>query len=305
MRSWNDMPVRLRRYSRTAAFVGGLAALVCGLASAFVLIPEGGWTTPFVTMQLQLGSSGGTLQDGATSWGASAESALASWNGVADRVEYRVVRDSNAPIANGNGVNNVFWSSSVFGQPFGADVLAVTTHWSQGGHRVEADVVFNNQFEWNSYRGHLYPDVEDFHRVALHEFGHALGLDHPDEFGQVVVAIMNSAESDVDTLQSDDIAGIRALYGGGSGTTTTTVVSSSTTSTSTTLPTFGSAKQCRRECPIKDQLKACIGECDNPTPGTSRRFCKKICRKGSRRARKQCGQRICVWAGSPSGAFVR
>jgi hypothetical protein len=61
----------------------------------------------------------------------------------------------------------------------------------------------------------LQPDVHDLHRVALHEFGHMVGLDHPDENGQTVNAIMNSHESSVDTLQPDDIAGAVALYGDG------------------------------------------------------------------------------------------
>ena len=43
-----------------------------------------------------------------------------------------------------------------------------------------------------------------------------LGLGHPDEAGQEVVAIMNSygLGLPVDTVQPDDIAGARALYGG-------------------------------------------------------------------------------------------
>ena len=49
---------------------------------------------------------------------------------------------------------------------------------------------------WNSYRGNLRTSgatsVHDFMRVALHEFGHVLGLDHPDENGQRVTALMNS-----------------------------------------------------------------------------------------------------------------
>jgi hypothetical protein len=39
-----------------------------------------------------------------------------------------------------------------------------------------------------------------------------VGLDHPDEIGQTVVAIMNSVISNVDRLQPDDIAGAEALY---------------------------------------------------------------------------------------------
>src|SRR4029453_9686971 len=55
----------------------------------------------------------------------------------------------------------------------------------------------------------------DFRRIAIHEFGHTLGLDHPDQDGQHVSAIMNSHISDVDTVQADDIAGAEALYAEG------------------------------------------------------------------------------------------
>src|SRR5690606_6794214 len=53
----------------------------------------------------------------------------------------------------------------------------------------------------------------DIRRVAIHELGHVLGLDHPNQAGQSVVAIMNSRVSDIDTLQSDDIAGGQLMYG--------------------------------------------------------------------------------------------
>ena len=65
----------------------------------------------------------------------------------------------------------------------------------------------------------------DFYRLALHEFGHAAGLDHPNlDGGQSVVAVMNSGnqavggpQSAVDHLQADDIAGAHAIawVGGG------------------------------------------------------------------------------------------
>ena len=82
---------------------------------------------------------------------------------------------------------------------------------------VEADVIFNNAFHYDSYRGPLDPDVEDFHRIALHEFGHVLGLDHPDQASppQNRAAIMNSTISDLDSLQADDIAGAKSIYDSG------------------------------------------------------------------------------------------
>lgn len=47
--------------------------------------------------------------------------------------------------------------------------------------------------------------------TLLHELGHVVGLNHPDEYGQNVDAVMNSTNPWYD-LQPDDIAGIRALY---------------------------------------------------------------------------------------------
>src|SRR5262249_11516211 len=195
--------------------------LTCGCAAldAYVFLGQA-WPDGSIVMDLQLGSSNGTLTDGATSWGQSAEGALATWNNYLGRVKFTVRRDSTATMASGNGVNNVFWSNTVYGRAFGADVLAVTSKLSRGAPRVGADAIFNRGLSWNSYPGPLRGSLTDFRRVALHEFGHVLGLDHPDEYGQRVASIMNSFITDIDRLQSDDVAGVAALYGG-SGTPTT------------------------------------------------------------------------------------
>lgn len=169
------------------------------------------WPNGPIVMQLQLGSSG-TLLDGSASWGASAENALATWNQYLWRSSFRVVRDSTAPIASLNGYNNVLWANDVYGSSFG-QALAVTPFFYRGNTMVEADVIFSRAYSWNSYRGPHQPGLYDFYRVGLHELGHVLGLDHPDEHGQYHPAIMNAGDLNSDHLELDDIAGARALYG--------------------------------------------------------------------------------------------
>ena len=64
-----------------------------------------------------------------------------------------------------------------------------------------------------------YDHRSNTYEILVHEFGHVVGLGHPDEAGQNVQAIMNSGVNYSD-LQPDDIAGIWALYGAPSETLT-------------------------------------------------------------------------------------
>ncbi len=207
-----------------SAALRGFAAIACAvtllLAPAHAYnIGKERWAAGEVAMHLQLGPSPGPLLDGATSWGAVAESALAAWNNALTSVRFSVVRDSTAPIVRSNGVNNVFWSPSVYGDAWDSRTLAITltSYNPQTSRYVETDVLFNQNLRWDSYRGPLRPNgaggtLHDFRRVALHEFGHALGLNHPDDIGQAVAAVMNATASSTDALTADDIAGARALY---------------------------------------------------------------------------------------------
>jgi nitrogen fixation protein len=176
-------------------------------------------------MRLQLGSINGTLIDGSTSWGAAAEDALATWNNNLANMQFSVERDSTASLGYGNGINNVFWSSTVYGDAWDNRTLAVTlSQTNMNNVRLESDVIFNTNFSWNSYRGSLRTasggsTLYDFHRVAMHEFGHVLGLNHPDDIGQKVTALMNAVTSNTDGLVADDIAGGHAIYDSGTSVT--------------------------------------------------------------------------------------
>lgn len=219
------MHAELRRLS----FVAALAVAALPIRLPAYTYTGTKWAGSTITMHLQLGASNGPLSDGNASWGASAEDALSTWNACLGSTKFAVVRDSTAAKAQGNRLNNVFFSSTVYGQAWGSGVLAVTLTFSNSAAQsTECDVLFNSTLGWDSYRGSIrYGSagaVYDFHRVALHEFGHVLGLDHPDQAGQSVSAVMNSRISNLDTLVADDVAGAQSLYGAPSTSTGTAPV---------------------------------------------------------------------------------
>ncbi len=167
-------------------------------------------------MQLALGTPSIPLTDGSATWDSVAQGAIAAWNPYMGSIQFSGVNASSAAKGQGNGINNVFFSSTVYGSAFGSSTLAITISYTSGTMRVEGDVVFNTAYTWDSYRGPIRyragHSVQDLYRVALHEFGHVLGLDHPDQSGQNVQAIMNSTISDLDTLTPDDSSGALSIY---------------------------------------------------------------------------------------------
>jgi hypothetical protein len=193
-----------------------LALALLGARCVFGYTLEGqSWTLDrTVVMQLSLGAAK-TLSDGSTSFNQAAQNALNIWNPFLAHLQFSAVLFSPIVPESGDDENSAFFAADVFGDTFGSGVLAITSFSFRGTTFEESDTVFNTAFVWDSYRGPLLPNVIDFRRVAIHEFGHALGLDHPDEHGQHVVAIMNSHVGDIDTVQADDIDGAEALYANG------------------------------------------------------------------------------------------
>lgn len=210
---------RTRRFNnrlRVAGALGVCLAAAVTSASAYSLLGSS-WLSPTIPMRVQLGASESVLADGSTSYSAAAENALALWNEQMANTQFTWTEaDPGAPVAFGDRVNSMQFDSKVYGDKFGSSVLAVTLTDNSGNSTQETDVIFNTATQFNSYRGTAYAAGVvgiDFHRVALHELGHVIGLDHPDEHGQTVDAIMNANVSELSFLQSDDVAGAAFLYG--------------------------------------------------------------------------------------------
>lgn len=179
------------------------------------------WPTAQAALNLQLGCPSPPLVHWGPCFDDAARAAASLWNATGSR--FRFVPHSLPSPANLcshiDEINTLAFRPTLCGRLFG-DALAVTILVinSATGAFLDTDVIFDAGRTWSTYPGPLQRGplgrvtVYDFHRVALHELGHVLGLDHPDDFGQSVVAIMNSRVSDVDALQFDDIAGIQAIY---------------------------------------------------------------------------------------------
>ena len=206
---------------RALRFAAGclLSIALTATANAYSLTGKKWPAGAEVVLQMGLGNSLLPLSDGNTSWNAAAAPALEMWNAKMQTLRLTPAMDASSAAANGDRVNSVVFSTTVFGQSFGKNTLAVTYYHMQGSTLIEMDVLFNKAVVWDSYRGPLkFPigggmAIADIRRVFLHEVGHGIGLNHPDQAGQSVQAVMNAMISDLEVLAGDDIAGIQSLYG--------------------------------------------------------------------------------------------
>jgi hypothetical protein len=189
------------------------------------------WASHAATLRSLLGVPQGALINGTSSWDQNSALAAADWNAVNADFHFTVEIGGefhNPCGARGNGHvctntgpagdNPIFFADDFCGRSFG-DIIEVTNNCynPDSAELLNAPVFVNRTVQWNAYDGPIRfsspgVPVYDIRRVLLHEFGHVLGLDHPDEANQTVVAIMNSHVSNLDRLQDDDRQGIVAIY---------------------------------------------------------------------------------------------
>lgn len=146
-------------------------------------------------------------------------SAMNEWNAVGTPMQWHLGTAAATPCNSSDNFNSAGWSNTTCDNKAFGDAVAVTkrSYEKIGGtwYLTDADIVFDHSLAWQpQFSGPLRNNEQDFHRVILHELGHALGLDHPDDAGQAVTAIMNSKTGEIDSLQQDDKLGINKLYPG-------------------------------------------------------------------------------------------
>jgi len=138
------------------------------------------------------------------------EAGARTWNG-ASGADWRYTRGPDSGAGPGlceggqpDKENVIAWVPSLPGS-----TLATTCTYFPGGNVKESDIALDMTREWTTGLENASVDLQS---VALHEFGHMLGLAHSPDRNTVMYSTY-SRGTDKRTLTTDDMAGLVSIYG--------------------------------------------------------------------------------------------
>jgi hypothetical protein len=130
-----------------------------------------------------------------------------AWDQQAGAFRFVYAGASTQTTNTNDGINLVMFRNASSGS-----AIATTYWWSSGSRIIDADIVFWDggfQFFAGSTGCSNGFYIED---IAVHEFGHALGLGHSASNNATMFPSVSSCSTRNRTLDADDIAGVVALY---------------------------------------------------------------------------------------------
>lgn len=150
-------------------------------------------------------------------WDSRLRTAMYRWNGIGgSHFRYNVATYSGGHGV-GNGRNEIYWDGTLSSDVLGRTQIRYNCYWAGSWQYgiTETDVTFNSNVSWETSSA-IAGSRKTFEAVALHEFGHALGLSHESYDHATMLGLHPFGGSlgyyNMWDPLADDRAGVRVLY---------------------------------------------------------------------------------------------